>query len=97
MRTSASSFGDRRRHSLCPPVTFSTPLLFLSSLPSPVDGGVVNTVSFLSLSTAQVAIAGDEPPLDNFVYDEHSDSQCGVMPPKLATCEYSPFGSPLLR
>lgn len=54
-------------------------------------------MSFLSLSTAQVAIAGDEPPLDNFVYDEHSDSQCGVMPPKLATCEYSPFGSPLLR
>ncbi|XP_035810360.2 SUN domain-containing ossification factor isoform X3 [Amphiprion ocellaris] len=42
-----------------------------------------------------VASAGDELPVDSFVYAEHSDSQCGVIPPKLATCENSPFGSPL--
>ncbi|KAM9357500.1 SUN domain-containing ossification factor [Symphorus nematophorus] len=44
----------------------------------------------------RVASAGDELPVDNFVFAEHSDSQCGVIPPELATCEYSPFGSPLL-
>ncbi|XP_073333200.1 SUN domain-containing ossification factor isoform X2 [Pagrus major] len=43
-----------------------------------------------------VASAGDELPVDNFVFAEHSDSQCGVIPPELATCENSPFGSPLL-
>ncbi|XP_051802948.1 SUN domain-containing ossification factor isoform X4 [Acanthochromis polyacanthus] len=42
-----------------------------------------------------VASAGDELPVDSFVYAEHSDSQCGVIPPELATCENSPFGSPL--
>lgn len=78
-------------------IPFVRQLLFLLLYTSSPLGGVVNTMSFLSLSTARVAIAGDEPPLDNFVYDEHSDSQCGVMPPKLATCEYSLFGSPLLR
>ncbi|XP_068599285.1 SUN domain-containing ossification factor [Brachionichthys hirsutus] len=45
----------------------------------------------------RVANAGDELPVDNFVFAEHSHSQCGVIPPKLATCESSPFGSPLLR
>ncbi|XP_075895388.1 uncharacterized protein LOC142897160 isoform X1 [Nelusetta ayraudi] len=45
---------------------------------------------------AQVATAAGELPLDNFVCDEHSDSECGLMPPKLATCENPPFGSPLL-
>lgn len=67
------------------------------SLPSLVYGGVVNTMSFLSLSAVWVASAGDELPVDNFVFAEHSDSQCGVIPPELATCENSPFGSPLLR
>ncbi|XP_008275649.1 SUN domain-containing ossification factor isoform X2 [Stegastes partitus] len=42
-----------------------------------------------------VASAGDELPVDSFVFAEHSDSQCGVIPPELATCENSPFGSPL--
>ncbi|KAG7228845.1 hypothetical protein INR49_008623 [Caranx melampygus] len=41
-----------------------------------------------------VASAGDELPVDSFVFAEHS--QCGVIPPELATCENSPFGSPLL-
>ncbi|XP_068175254.1 SUN domain-containing ossification factor isoform X2 [Antennarius striatus] len=45
----------------------------------------------------RVVSAGDELPVDNFVFDEHSHSQCGVIPPKLATCENSPFGSLLLR
>uniref|UniRef100_A0A1A8FBQ1 SUN domain containing ossification factor n=1 Tax=Nothobranchius korthausae TaxID=1143690 RepID=A0A1A8FBQ1_9TELE len=44
-----------------------------------------------------VASAGDELPVDSFVFAEHSDSQCRVIPPKLATCENSPFGSPILR
>uniref|UniRef100_A0A8P4GBV0 SUN domain containing ossification factor n=1 Tax=Dicentrarchus labrax TaxID=13489 RepID=A0A8P4GBV0_DICLA len=43
----------------------------------------------------RVASAGDELPVDNFVFAEHSDSQCVVIPPELATCENSPFGSPL--
>lgn len=54
-------------------------------------------MSFLSLSAVRVASAGDEFPVDSFVFAEHSDSQCGVIPPELATCESSPFGSPLLR
>ncbi|XP_061539593.1 SUN domain-containing ossification factor isoform X1 [Phycodurus eques] len=45
----------------------------------------------------RVASAGDEPPAHSFVFAELSDSQCGVIPPELATCENSPFGSPLLR
>nr|XP_046248831.1 SUN domain-containing ossification factor isoform X2 [Scatophagus argus] len=44
----------------------------------------------------RVASAGDEFPVGNFVFAEHSDSQCGVIPPELATCENTPFGSPLL-
>ncbi|KAK5869959.1 hypothetical protein PBY51_024631 [Eleginops maclovinus] len=44
----------------------------------------------------RVASAGDELPVDNFVFAEHSDSQCRVILPQLATCENSPFGSPLL-
>nr|XP_057928718.1 SUN domain-containing ossification factor isoform X2 [Doryrhamphus excisus] len=44
-----------------------------------------------------VASAGDEPPADSFVFAEHSDSQCRVIPAKLATCENPLFGSPLLR
>ncbi|XP_069006682.1 LOW QUALITY PROTEIN: SUN domain-containing ossification factor [Embiotoca jacksoni] len=44
-----------------------------------------------------VASAGDELPVDSFVFAEHSDAQCGVIPPELAICENSPFGSPLLR
>uniref|UniRef100_A0A8D3B3A8 SUN domain containing ossification factor n=1 Tax=Scophthalmus maximus TaxID=52904 RepID=A0A8D3B3A8_SCOMX len=44
-----------------------------------------------------VASAGDDLPVDNFVFAEHSDSQCRVIPPELATCENYPFGSPLLR
>ncbi|XP_049573311.1 SUN domain-containing ossification factor isoform X1 [Syngnathus scovelli] len=43
---------------------------------------------------ARVASAGDEPPADSFVFAERSN---GVTPPELATCENSPFGSPLLR
>lgn len=54
-------------------------------------------MSFLSLSAVRVASAGDEFPVDSFVFAEHSDSQCGVIPPELATCESSPFGSPLFR
>ncbi|XP_034085658.1 SUN domain-containing ossification factor isoform X3 [Gymnodraco acuticeps] len=45
----------------------------------------------------RVASAGDELPVDNLVFTEHSQhSQCRVIPPELATCENSPFGSPLL-
>ncbi|XP_028299382.1 SUN domain-containing ossification factor isoform X2 [Gouania willdenowi] len=44
----------------------------------------------------RVASAGDELPANSFVFAEHSDSQCGVIPRELATCENSPFGSPLL-
>ncbi|XP_029939365.1 SUN domain-containing ossification factor isoform X2 [Salarias fasciatus] len=44
----------------------------------------------------RVASEGDELPVDSFVFAEHSDSQCGVISPELATCENSPFGSPLL-
>lgn len=54
-------------------------------------------MSFFSLSAVRVASAGDELPVDNFVFAQHTDSQCGVIPPKLATCESSPFGSPLHR
>ncbi|XP_031167471.1 SUN domain-containing ossification factor isoform X2 [Sander lucioperca] len=43
----------------------------------------------------RVASAGDELAVDNFVFAEHSDSQCWVIPPELATCESSPFGRPL--
>ncbi|XP_039666275.1 SUN domain-containing ossification factor isoform X4 [Perca fluviatilis] len=43
----------------------------------------------------RVASAGDELAVDNFVFAEHSDSQCWVIPPELATCENSPFGRPL--
>ncbi|XP_034736455.1 SUN domain-containing ossification factor isoform X2 [Etheostoma cragini] len=43
----------------------------------------------------RVASAGDELSVDNFVFAEHSDSQCWVIPPELATCENSPFGRPL--
>ncbi|XP_060934809.1 SUN domain-containing ossification factor isoform X2 [Limanda limanda] len=46
---------------------------------------------------ARAASAGDELPVDIFVFAEHSDSQCGVIPPELATCENSPFGIPLFR
>ncbi|XP_069378436.1 SUN domain-containing ossification factor isoform X2 [Paralichthys olivaceus] len=46
---------------------------------------------------ARAANAGDELPVDIFVFAEHSDSQCGVIPPELATCENSPFGIPLFR
>ncbi|XP_042338826.1 SUN domain-containing ossification factor isoform X4 [Plectropomus leopardus] len=45
--------------------------------------------------TGAVASAGDELPVDSFVFAEHSDSQCRVIPPELATCENSPFGRPL--
>ncbi|XP_032427274.1 SUN domain-containing ossification factor isoform X5 [Xiphophorus hellerii] len=67
----------------------------LCSLPFPVLGGVVKAMSFLSLSAVRVASAGDELPVDSFVFAEHSDSQCRVIPPKLAICENSPFGRPL--
>ncbi|XP_057697111.1 SUN domain-containing ossification factor isoform X2 [Corythoichthys intestinalis] len=50
-----------------------------------------------STNAMRVASAGDKPPADSFVFAECSDSQCGVNPPKLATCENSFFGSPLLR
>ncbi|XP_037625928.1 SUN domain-containing ossification factor isoform X3 [Sebastes umbrosus] len=43
----------------------------------------------------RVASAVDELPVDNFVFAAHSDSQCGVVPPELATCENFPFGRPL--
>ncbi|XP_029988015.1 SUN domain-containing ossification factor isoform X5 [Sphaeramia orbicularis] len=46
-------------------------------------------------SAVWVASEGDELPVDSFVFAEHSDSQCGVVPPELATCENSPFGSPV--
>lgn len=82
--------------------SFNTPLSLpphptLLSLPSPVYGGVVNAMSFLSLSAVRVASAGDDLPVDSFVFAEHSDSQCGVIHPELATCENAPFGSPLFR
>lgn len=72
--------------------------LLLSSLASSVlrRCGKHRVLSF-PLSPAQVATAADDLPLDNFVCDEHSDSECGLMPLKLATCEPPPFGSPLLR
>ncbi|XP_026201114.1 SUN domain-containing ossification factor isoform X2 [Anabas testudineus] len=47
-------------------------------------------------SAVRVASTGEELPVDNFVFAEHSDSQCEVIPPELATCENSPFGSPAL-
>ncbi|XP_077463324.1 SUN domain-containing ossification factor isoform X2 [Stigmatopora argus] len=50
-----------------------------------------------SSDAMRVASAGDEPPADIFVFAECHDSQCGLGPPKLATCENSFFGSPLLR
>ncbi|XP_077572951.1 SUN domain-containing ossification factor isoform X2 [Stigmatopora nigra] len=50
-----------------------------------------------SSDAMRVASAGDEPPADIFVFAECPDSQCGLDPPKLATCENSFFGSPLLR
>lgn len=108
MCTSNPPFRGQPLHPPSPAISFS-PLPFLAlsfspyllshapPLPFPVYGRVVNTMSFLSLSTVQVASAGDQLPVDNFVFAEHSDSQCGVIPPKLATCENSPFGSPLLR
>lgn len=64
---------------------------------NPHQRGVVNAMSFLSLSAERVASAGDELPVDSFVFAEHSDSQCRVIPPELATCENSPFGRPLFR
>uniref|UniRef100_A0A8C6TDH4 SUN domain-containing ossification factor n=1 Tax=Neogobius melanostomus TaxID=47308 RepID=A0A8C6TDH4_9GOBI len=68
----------------------------LSLLPSvslSVYEGVVNAMSFLSLSAERVASEGDDLPTDSFVFAELSDSQCGVIPPELATCENLPFGS----
>lgn len=80
----------------CPHPTPPPPYPPVSTLPSVVEG-VVNAMSFLSLSAVRVASAGDEFPVDSFVFAEHSDSQYGVIAPELATCENSSFGSPLLR
>ncbi|XP_041861351.1 SUN domain-containing ossification factor isoform X2 [Melanotaenia boesemani] len=44
----------------------------------------------------RVASAGDELPVDSFVFAEHSDSQCRVIPPQLPICDNSPFGFPVL-
>ncbi|KAF7668518.1 hypothetical protein LDENG_00009040 [Lucifuga dentata] len=69
--------------------------------PSPSPDEVEHTPTSHSDSLAHtgavwVASAGDEIPTDSFVFAELSDSQCRVIPPKLATCENSPFGSPRL-
>ncbi|XP_041790796.1 SUN domain-containing ossification factor isoform X2 [Chelmon rostratus] len=73
----------------------------LDSHPATSPDEAENTPTSLSAGQTHtgavwVASAGDELPVDNFVFAEHSDSQCGVIPPELATCENSPFGSPLL-
>uniref|UniRef100_A0A665VWV7 SUN domain-containing ossification factor n=1 Tax=Echeneis naucrates TaxID=173247 RepID=A0A665VWV7_ECHNA len=74
----------------------------LHSNPSTSPDDAENTPTSQSASPAltgavRVVSAGDELPVDNFVSPEHSDSQSGVIPSELATCENSPFGSPLLR
>ncbi|XP_039983956.1 SUN domain-containing ossification factor isoform X2 [Xiphias gladius] len=73
----------------------------LDSNPATSPDEAENTPTSQSAGPAQtgavrVASAGDELPVDSFVFAEHSDSQYGVIPPELATCENSPFGSPLL-
>ncbi|XP_078801751.1 SUN domain-containing ossification factor isoform X2 [Oryzias latipes] len=47
------------------------------------------SASPVTTGAVRVASAGDELPVDSFVCGEHSDSQCRVIPPKLATCESS--------
>ncbi|KAI3368957.1 hypothetical protein L3Q82_025931 [Scortum barcoo] len=60
------------------------------NIPTSQSAGLTHT------GAVWVARAGDEFPVDNFFFAEHSDSQCGVIPLELATCENSPFGSLLL-
>ncbi|KAM7012694.1 SUN domain-containing ossification factor isoform 2-T2 [Tautogolabrus adspersus] len=70
----------------------------LDSPPAPSSDEAENIPTSKSAGPAHtgavwVASAGDELPVDSFVSAEHS--QCGVIPPELATCENSPFGRPL--
>ncbi|KAM9848804.1 SUN domain-containing ossification factor [Aulostomus maculatus] len=72
----------------------------LDSKPAPSLDEAENTPTSQSAGPAptgavRVASAGDELPVNSFVFAEHSDSQCGVIPHELATCENSPFGRPL--
>ncbi|RVE73955.1 hypothetical protein OJAV_G00036160 [Oryzias javanicus] len=54
------------------------------------------SASPITTGAVLVASAGDELPADSFVCGEHSDSQCRVIPSKLATCESSPCGHSVL-
>ncbi|KAF6738320.1 SUN domain-containing ossification factor [Oryzias melastigma] len=54
------------------------------------------SASPITTGAVRVASAGDELPADSFVCGEHSDSQCRVIPPKLATCESPPCGHSVL-
>ncbi|XP_014847301.1 PREDICTED: SUN domain-containing ossification factor-like [Poecilia mexicana] len=68
----------------------STPSNEAENVPTSESAGPADTGG-----AVRVASAGDELPVDSFVFAEHSDSQCRVIPPELATCENSPFGRPL--
>ncbi|XP_008405590.1 SUN domain-containing ossification factor isoform X3 [Poecilia reticulata] len=68
----------------------STPSEEAENVPTSESAGPADTGG-----AVRVASAGDELPVDSFVFAEHSDSQCRVIPPELATCENSPFGRPL--
>ncbi|XP_014875970.1 SUN domain-containing ossification factor isoform X2 [Poecilia latipinna] len=68
----------------------STPSDEAENVPTSESAGPADTGG-----AVRVASAGDELPVDSFVFAEHSDSQCRVIPPELATCENSPFGRPL--
>nr|XP_043899263.1 SUN domain-containing ossification factor isoform X2 [Solea senegalensis] len=77
----------------------ANPSLVSNPITSPDEA--INTPTSESASPAntgvvRVASAGDEHPVDNFVFAQHFHSQTGVIPPELATCENSPFGSSLL-
>ncbi|XP_054900396.1 SUN domain-containing ossification factor isoform X1 [Poeciliopsis prolifica] len=69
----------------------STPSDEAENIPTSESAGHTDTAA-----AVRVASAGDELPVDSFVFAEHSDSQCRVIAPELATCENSPFGRPLL-
>ncbi|XP_043984817.1 SUN domain-containing ossification factor isoform X1 [Gambusia affinis] len=68
----------------------STPSNEAENVPTSESAGPTDTGG-----AVRVASAGDELPVDSFVFAEHSDSQCRVIPLELATCENSPFGRPL--
>ncbi|XP_047230471.1 SUN domain-containing ossification factor isoform X2 [Girardinichthys multiradiatus] len=68
----------------------SVPLDEAENVPTSESAGPTDT------SAVWVASAGDELPVDSYLFAEHSDSQCRLITPELATCENSPFGRPLL-